>query len=60
MTVNNCDICKKAINDKKIGISMLGFSDEIFSLKKFDLCSKCAEPVMKFLKTKKLIKQDKK
>lgn len=25
----------------------------------FDLCPKCAEPVMKFLKTKKLIKQDK-
>jgi len=28
--------------------------------KNFDLCQKCAEPVMKFLKTKKLIEPDKK
>jgi hypothetical protein len=25
--------------------------------KNFDICPKCAEPVMKFLKTKKLIKE---
>jgi len=32
----------------------------LMGFKNFDLCQKCAEPVMKFLKTKKLIEPDKK
>ncbi|MDP2665779.1 MAG: hypothetical protein Q8P23_04085 [bacterium] len=51
MTINKCDLCKKIIDEEKLGISLLGDRFE-----HFDLCPKCAKPVMKFLKAKKLIK----
>jgi len=58
MTINKCDICKKTIettDENTVGIYLRGDR-----LQKFELCPKCTEPVMKFLKAKKLIKQDKK
>ena len=50
MIVEKCDICKNTITDGKVHISV--FENKF---QKFDVCLKCAEPVMKFLKTKKLI-----
>jgi len=55
MNVKKCDICHKIIKDDKgLNISLI----ETF-FKKFELCMNCAKPIMKFLKTKKLIKKEK-
>lgn len=55
MQINKCDICKKILEEETVGVSVLGKK-----FQRFDICPKCAEPVMKFLKTKKLITPPKK
>lgn len=58
MRTRSCDICEKTIGEEKLEITM--HEKGFMGFKNFDLCQKCAEPVMKFLKAKKLIKLDKK
>jgi hypothetical protein len=55
MRITKCDICKKPVNKKEgeVNISVGGFLGGYF-----DICGNCAKPVLKFLKTKKLIKKD--
>ena len=55
MRISKCDICKKIINREKTEICLSGEGYQ-----KFDFCFTCADPIMKFLKAKKLITQDKK
>lgn len=55
MKITKCDICKKAIKSKDyIGINFHGSRFEFF-----ELCLKCAKPMIKLLKSKKLIKDEK-
>lgn len=56
MKIKKCDICKKIIKDKDKDINIY-HSDRSFTL--IELCLKCAEPVIKFLKSNKLIKDEK-
>jgi len=55
MQITKCDICKKRIgsnsNSIHVGIGSI-FSNH------FELCSSCGKPVIKLLKTKKLLKED--
>ena len=56
MRINKCDICKKTIKSNTgvrifLGSSFLGMHD---------ICNACSEPIIKFLKAKKLINDDKK
>jgi len=56
MIITKCDLCKKVIGgegkkEEEISVSTNG----IFSRLVF--CAKCGEPVKKFLKSKKLIKE---
>lgn len=53
MLVYKCDLCKKEKETKAI-VSVRCRYDG------FELCEKCAEPVVKFLKKHKLIKEEKK
>lgn len=55
MQITKCDICKKKIKEEKIKLWVQG---ERFSV--FELCEKCAQPIMRFLKSKKLIETIKK
>lgn len=55
MKVKKCDICKKIIKEKDKDISIY-HNDRSFTL--IELCSKCAQPITKFLKSKKLIKDE--
>ncbi|MFA5942166.1 MAG: hypothetical protein WC798_00625 [Candidatus Paceibacterota bacterium] len=50
MKISKCDICKNTLDKQHLSLFLSGGG-----FQEFDLCSKCAEPVMKFLKTKKLI-----
>jgi len=56
MKVKKCDICKKIIKEKDRDVNIY-HSDRNFTL--IELCFKCAEPVTKFLKSKKLIEDEK-
>jgi|WetSurMetagenome_2_1015567.scaffolds.fasta_scaffold1530790_2 hypothetical protein len=61
MHITKCDICKKEINREKsakIRIVLEGAS--LSSFNSFEICEKCSKPITKFLKDKKLIKEDKK
>ena len=53
MRITKCDICKKTLirNEDEVNVSVGMF------FASFDICSNCAEPVLKFLKSKKLIKE---
>lgn len=55
MYIRKCDICKNIIKDKKF----LGVNPEGGSFNIFEICLKCAQPVMEFLKSKKLIENEK-
>jgi len=55
MNITKCDICKKVIKDGE----KLRVSPEGGSFLGFEICSKCGEPVTRFLKSKKLIKDKK-
>jgi NAD-dependent SIR2 family protein deacetylase len=48
MYVSKCDKCEKEIKDKKITVD---FDRSI----RVDLCEKCGEPVISFLKKSKLL-----
>ncbi len=56
MRITKCDICKKTLvrNGDETIVSVGVF------FKSFDICRDCAEPVLKFLKSKKLIEENKK
>jgi len=56
MYIRKCDGCKQIIKDRNY--LRLEVNDSAFNL--FELCPKCAEPITKILKTKKLIKDEKK
>jgi len=49
MLVSKCDICKRTIKGEPI---TAGFG----YLRKTELCQKCGQPIIRFLKNKKLIK----
>lgn len=51
MKISKCDICESILDKQHMSLYLAGGS-----FQQLDLCSKCAQPVMKFLKTKKLIK----
>lgn len=55
MNITKCDICKKVMKNRE-GVKIYPQS-EIFA--SFEICAKCGEPVMKFLKNNKLIKDKK-
>ncbi|MFH0852753.1 MAG: hypothetical protein V1845_04110 [bacterium] len=51
MRIKKCDICKKQVKGEELSLSFIG---EKFQ--SFEFCLKCSQPIMKFLKSKKLIK----
>ncbi len=53
MKITKCDLCKKQIKkgDKTINV-YYGFYNNR------ELCEKCGKPVLKFLKNKKLLKEE--
>jgi hypothetical protein len=53
MNIIKCDICKKTIKrgDKTMRVVPEGF------LGGFEICHNCGQPVLKFLRSKKLIKE---
>jgi len=52
MTMHNCDMCGKKIDNKAIIVGIGLFSAHV------ELCKKCAQPVIKFLNTKKLLQPE--
>jgi hypothetical protein len=54
MHITKCDICKKTIKrgDRTVRVMTEGLYCS------FEFCHNCAKPVVKFLKSKKLIKED--
>jgi hypothetical protein len=55
MKIQKCDICKKQLKGEELHLS---FIDKGFQ--SFDFCLKCSQPILNFLKNKKLIKPAKK
>ncbi|MDR3583541.1 MAG: hypothetical protein P4L62_04245 [Candidatus Pacebacteria bacterium] len=55
MRITKCDICKKVLGktEDKVNVSVGFYSS-------FDICHNCAKPILKFLKDKKLIEENKK
>jgi len=53
MMVIKCDLCKKNVKDDKTITIRVGFSSRA------ELCEKCGAPIIKFLKRRKLIKENK-
>lgn len=54
MKVTKCDLCKKQVKEGDKAVSVYyGFYNHR------EFCKKCAEPILKFLKNKKLLKEDK-
>jgi len=51
MLIKKCDICKKPIKKEELTVY---FKNDRFD--SFNLCFKCSQPIIKFLKSKKLIK----
>lgn len=61
MQVTKCDICKKEINrEKSAKVRIVWEGANLSAFNSFEICEKCSKPVAKFLKDKKLIKEDKK
>jgi len=61
MQITKCDICKKTINREKsakIRIVYEGANLSVFNC--YEICENCSKPIVKFLKDKKLIKDDNK
>jgi len=54
MLIRKCDICKKEIKRENFSLNL---RNERFD--SFELCSKCSEPMVKFLKNKKLLTNEK-
>jgi uncharacterized protein with PIN domain len=54
MLIRKCDVCKKIIKKNEKAIDLY-FKDSMFE--SFELCEKCNQPIIKFLKNKKLIKK---
>ena len=52
MRVTKCDLCKKEIKkgDKPVHVYFEFYNDK-------ELCEKCGDPILKFLKNKKLFKE---
>ena len=53
MDIKKCDFCKKEIKDKPV-VARFGY------LSSAELCIKCGEPVLKFLRKNKIINKDNK
>jgi len=55
MQITKCDICKKRIKEytEKIHVNIGFFSGS------FEICKSCGKPILKLLKSKKLLKEDK-
>jgi len=51
MKIKKCDICKRQVKGEELS---LYFQKEKFE--SFEFCLKCSQPIIKFLKSKKLIK----
>jgi len=51
MRIKKCDICRIQIKDDELSLYL---KDEKFET--FEFCLKCSQPIIKFLKNKKLIK----
>lgn len=61
MHITKCDICKKTIDRgkmEKIRVERDYWGDR-FIYNRFEFCTNCAKPVLKFLKDKKLLKERK-
>ncbi len=56
MNVKKCDLCQKEINYEQRVVAGTGFS---FS-PDAELCLKCGEPILKFLRKHKIIDKDNK
>ena len=52
MRIHACDICKKEKQPKEL-LSIYKFLNTV------ELCEKCAEPIVKFLKKHKLMEEEK-
>ena len=57
MNIKKCDGCEQTIEDRK---NYLRIEVNAGSFDFFELCPKCAQPIMKILKNKKIIKDEKK
>ena len=58
MRIIKCDICKKTIASDAESLLLAYKNIETFD--SFELCSACSKPIVKILKEKKLIQNDKK
>lgn len=52
MMINKCDLCKKEV-EKEVVTAGFGYWGRV------ELCHECGAPIIKFLKRKKLIKEEK-
>lgn len=57
MKITKCDICKKTIKDDSMNVHIAVSKSMFFN--SVEICSDCGKPVLKLLKDKKLIKNDK-
>jgi len=53
MKIKKCDICKKQIKDDELSLYL---RTDGFKFESFEFCLKCSQPIIKFLKNKKIIK----
>lgn len=56
MKITQCDICKKEIEKDAEKLQIAREGRLLF--KHFEICADCGKPVLKFLKNKKLIKEE--
>ncbi len=56
MQITKCDICHKTIKNKE-GSMHLRLEGDFFKF--FEICQKCSQPIINFLKSKKLLKKKK-
>lgn len=57
MLITKCDICKKRIKKDSMGVH-IGVGSSIFS-NHVEICLDCGKPIVKILKDKKLITDEK-
>lgn len=55
MRITKCDICEKEISDKSESL-YIGIKGKVYDT--FEICGNCGKPIIKLLKTKKLLKED--
>lgn len=53
MKITKCDVCKKTIKDNSNNVHIGIGACSVFN--SFEMCSTCGKPILKMLKSKKLI-----